>query len=80
MLKRDIADRLQVLVVNRFREEQPERELTKEEIKNIWDNIYARLNWQGQTEKDVEEFCKTVELNKKEIHKPIRVGYGGSGN
>lgn len=79
MLRRDIADRLQSLVVNRFREEQPERELTKEEIKNIWDNIYARLNWQGQTEKDVEEFCKTVELNKKEIHKPIRVGYGGMG-
>jgi hypothetical protein len=66
MLKRDIADRLQILVVNRFREEQPERELTKEEIKNIWDNIYARLNWQGQTEKDVEEFCKTVELQKME--------------
>ena len=66
MLKRDIADRLQILVVNRFREEQPERKLTKEEIKNIWDNIYARLNWQGQTEKDVEEFCKTVELQKME--------------
>lgn len=66
MLKRDIADRLQILVVNRFREEQPERELTKEEIKNIWDNIYTRLNWQGQTEKDVEEFCKTVELQKME--------------
>lgn len=29
MLKRDIADRLQILVVNRFKEEQPERELTK---------------------------------------------------
>ena len=66
MLKRDIADRLQILVVNRFKEEQPERELTKEEIKNIWDNIYARLNWRGQTEKDVEEFCKTVELQKIE--------------
>ena len=66
MLKRDIADRLQILIVNRFREEQPERELTKEEIKNIWDNIYARLNWQAQTEKDVEEFCKTVELQKME--------------
>lgn len=66
MLRRDIADRLQILIVNRFREEQPERELTKEEIKNIWDNIYARLNWQAQTEKDVEEFCKTVELQKME--------------
>ena len=61
MLRRDIVDRLQILVANRFREEQPERELTKEEIKTIWDNIYARLN-SGETEKEVEEYCKTIKL------------------
>lgn len=79
MLRRDIADRLQSLVVNRFREEQPERELNIAELENIWYIIYGKL-CHGETEKEVEEYCKTVELNKKEIHKPIRVGYGGLGN
>lgn len=74
MLKRDIADKLQILVVNRFREEQPERELTKAEIENIWYTIYGKLN-RGETEKEVEEYCKTVELSNKKIHRPIRYGY-----
>lgn len=74
MLKRDIADRLQILVVNRFREEQPERELTKADIENIWYNIYGKL-CHGETEKEVEEYCKTVELSKKKIHRHIRSGY-----
>jgi len=75
MLRRDIADRLQSLVVNRFREEQPERELNIAELENIWYIIYGKL-CHGEKEKEVEEYCKTVELNKKETHKPIRVGYG----
>lgn len=74
MLKRDIADRLQILVVNRFREEQPERELLKLEIENIWFTIYGKL-CRGETEKEVEEYCKTVPLSKKQIHKPNRCGY-----
>ena len=74
MLRRDIADRLQILVVNRFREEQPERELTKAEIENIWFTIYGKL-CHGETEKEVEEYCKTVQLNRKQIHKAMRTGY-----
>lgn len=41
---------------------------------------YSKTKAMAETEKEVEEYCKTVELNKKEIHKPIRVGYGGLGN
>ena len=74
MLKRDIADRLQILVVNRFREEQPERKLTICEIENIWLTIYGKL-CHGETEKEVEEYCKTVKLSKKKIHRPMRSGY-----
>ena len=62
MLKRDIADRLQILVVSRFRDEQPDRELTKAEIENIWFTIYGKLN-RGKTEKEVEAWCKKVKLN-----------------
>ena len=52
MLRRDVADRLQILVVNRFREEQPERELSKSEVENIWYTIYGKL-CKGETEKEV---------------------------
>lgn len=73
-MRRDIADKLQILICNRFKTEQPNRELTKNEIENIWYTIYGKL-CRGETEKDVEEWCKTVELNIKKIHKPIRCGY-----
>ena len=76
MLRRDIADRLQILIVNRFKKEQPERELTKTEIENIWFTIYGKL-CRGETEKEVEEYCKTVQLKKKEIRSKIRCGYAG---
>lgn len=74
MLKRDIADRLQILVVNRFKEEQPERELSKSEIENIWYTIYGKLN-RSETEVEVTEWCKTVKLGEKTTHTPIRNGY-----
>ena len=75
MLRRDIADRLYSLVYKRFREEQPERELTKSEMDMIWYAIYGKL-CRGESETEVEEFCKTVKLNEeKEIHAPIRSGY-----
>lgn len=64
MLKRNIADRLYGLVVKRFREEQPEREMTKRELDNIWFTIYGKLN-RGESEKEVEEYCKTVRLSTK---------------
>lgn len=74
-MRRDIADRLQSLVCKRFREEQPDRELTKTEIENIWWTIYGKLN-RGETEEAVEEYCQTVQLNKRKVHRPIRCGYG----
>ena len=60
-MRRNVADRLQAVLCNRFRAEKPERELTMAEIENIWFTIYGRL-CRGQTEKDVEEWCMTVEL------------------
>ena len=64
MLKRNIADKLQILFVDRIREEQPDRELTHAEIENIWYTIYGKL-CRGETEKEVEQWCKTVEIRKK---------------
>ena len=37
---------------------------------------YGKL-CRGETEKEVEEYCKTVQLNKKEIRSKIRCGYAG---
>lgn len=64
MLKRDIADRLQMLICSRFKMEQPKRELTKAEIDNIWYSIYGKL-CRGETELEVEEWCKTVQLREQ---------------
>lgn len=75
MLRRDIADRLYSLVIKRFREEQPKRELTKNEQDSIWYEIYGKL-CRGESESEVEEYCKTVPLaEEKPVHKPIRNGY-----
>jgi len=75
MLKRDIADRLYSLVYGRFKEEQPNRKLTKNELDGIWYDIYGRL-CRGASETEVKEWCKTVPLAKeKPIHKPIRNKY-----
>lgn len=78
MPKRDIADRLCGLVYKRFKEEQPERELTKDEMDGIWHTIYGKL-CRGETESDVAEWCKVIELDKKTIHAPMRNGYTGRG-
>ena len=68
MLRRDIADRLQSLVVNRFREEQPERELTISELENIWYIIYGKL-CHGETEKEVEELAEQgIEVIREQYH------------
>lgn len=75
MLKRDIADRLYNLVYSRFREEQPNRKLTTNEIDGIWYEIYGKL-CRGELETEVEEWCKTVPLAKeKPIHESIRNRY-----
>ena len=65
MLRRDKADRLHLLVLRRFRQEQPERELTKSEMENIWYTIYGKL-CKGETEQEVENYCKTVKLSEVE--------------
>lgn len=75
MLRRNMADRLYALVHKRFREEQPERELTKSEMDRIWYEIYGKL-CRGESEAEVEEWCKTVPLAKeKPLHRPVRNGY-----
>ena len=71
MLKRDIADKLCSVVYNRFRKEQPERQLTNNEMESIWYEIYVKL-CRGKTEMEVKEWCNTVPLSKeKEIYPPI---------
>ena len=63
MLRRDKADRLYILVLRRFQQEQPERELTKSEMENIYYTIYGKL-CRGETEQEVEDYCKTVKLSE----------------
>ena len=63
MLRRDKAYRLYILVFRRFRQEQPERELTKSEMENIYYTIYGKL-CRGETEQEVEDYCKTVKLSE----------------
>ena len=65
MLRREKADRLYILVLRRFQQEQPERELTKSEMENIWYTIYGKL-CRGETEQEVEDYCKTVKLSEVE--------------
>lgn len=67
MLRRNIADKLYGLVIQRFAEELPDRELTNSEKDAIWYSIYGKL-WKGETESEVEEWCKTVKLNEQTIH------------
>ena len=57
MLKRDIADKLYAIVIQRFHEEQPERKLTNDEMSSIWYEIYGKL-CRGESETDIEEWCK----------------------
>lgn len=62
------------LIINRFKIKQPNRVLTKPEIENIQFVIAGRLH-RGETEQDIINWCKTVPLCEKCIHKPIRNGY-----
>ena len=65
MLRQDNADKLFDLVISRFRQEQPERELTKFEMDGMWYAIYGKL-CRGETEQEVEKYCKTVKLSEVE--------------
>ena len=75
MLRRDIADRLYSIVYNRFRKEQPERQLTNREMESIWYEIYGKL-CRREKETEVEGWCNTIPLSKeKEVHTSMRSGY-----
>ena len=69
-----MVDKYVSLVVNRFAEEQPDRVLNCREIDGIWFVIYGML-CRGESEESILNYCKTVPLNKKEVHKPPRCGY-----
>ena len=69
-----MVDKYVSLVVNRFAEEQPDRVLDRREIDGIWFMIYGML-CRGESEESILNYCKTVPLNKKEVHKPLRCGY-----
>ncbi len=58
----DIVNRLQKIIYDRFKTEQPERTLTDAEMENIWYVLLGKL-CRGETENDIEEYCKTVKLN-----------------
>lgn len=60
----ETADRFLTLVINRFKTEQPGRELTREEKDNIWFSIHGKLS-RGEPETEVEEFCKSVKLGRR---------------
>ena len=60
--KMDIADRLYSIVIERFKKEKPDRNLTKNDTDGIWYDIYGRL-CKGESESKVEEWCKTTPLN-----------------
>lgn len=69
------VNRLQDIILDRFLKEQPNRVLSNAEMDNIYFVILGKL-FRGETESDVEEYCKTVKLSKKkEVHSSIRYGY-----
>lgn len=61
-MRRDKADRLYSIVINRFHNEKPERKLTPSEMARIWYAIYGKL-CRGETEAEVENYCNTAPLN-----------------
>lgn len=72
-MKRNTADRLYSIIVKRFSKEQPERKLSNQELDCIWFDLYGRL-CHGESEQDLETYCKTVELRKYEKKEKAR-GY-----
>ena len=71
--ERNIADRLYSIIIKRFSNEQPERQLTNNEMSAIWYDLYGRLN-RGENEQELENYCNTVELSKPKT-KNLHCGY-----
>lgn len=62
MLKRDIADRLHILALRRYRKENPEYELSNDEMTTMWYRIYDIVR--RDREEKAEGFVKTAELKQ----------------
>ncbi|MCC2253588.1 hypothetical protein LKD70_03905 [Ruminococcus sp. CLA-AA-H200] len=60
MLKRDIADQLYSKAIKRFREENPEKELTHQQLDAIWYSIYWVLRHEG--EEAARKYVETADL------------------
>ncbi len=73
--KISIASKLYSIIIERIRNELPERNLTTMEMDGIWYDIYGRV-CRGESGQDIENYCKTIKLSIPETPK-IRNGYAG---
>jgi hypothetical protein len=48
-MKRDITDELYSIVIRRYKDEFPDRELDNQFMDRIWYSIYGKLNSEGET-------------------------------
>lgn len=60
MLKRDMADKLYSIVINRYHEEHPEYDLTNEIKERIWYSLYGKLKKDGY--EAAYEYARTAKL------------------
>lgn len=71
----NIASKLYSIIIERIRNELPERNLNTMEMDGIWYDIYGRV-CRGESEQDIENYCKTIKLSTSETKK-LRNGYAG---
>ena len=60
MIKRDIADELFAIAVNRYHKERPEVELTRDMMDFIWFSVYGELIQNGK--EAAYKYAKTAKL------------------
>ena len=61
MSRRDIADELYSIVIKRYLDEKPDKELTSSEKDSIWYGIYGKL-CRGESKESVKKWCETAPL------------------
>lgn len=61
MLKRDIADDLYAMAIKRYRQEQPDLELTNSMMDSLWYSICGELNSNGY--ESAYQYVKTAKLS-----------------
>lgn len=71
----DIASKLYSIIIERIRNELPERHLTFMEMDGIWYDIYGRV-CRGESEQNIENYCKTVKFSTPKPPR-LRNGYAG---